>query len=163
MFTPLYLSTRSLLSDSVVVTRLPVRRKIVNTRNRHGVVNGKIRTIEATPGSIVYERTMRTKAKRPTAGGARARHGTGRHHERPGQLRARPAHRKKRVQASNSAPSLRVHIQPNGTGAQFWIGGQDGEAIVTSRVYPSSGAARQALIELIVALGQDDFESFDHT
>ena len=101
---------------------------------------------------------MQKTTRRPAASRARARAGNGRHHARPGKLRARAGDRQEREQAGGCA--LRVHITRLGTHARFFAVDQAGETLITSRLYATPQAAKQGLIGLVMAIQADDFETY---
>jgi uncharacterized protein YegP (UPF0339 family) len=104
---------------------------------------------------------MRTKTRKPAKSRARARRRHGRDHERAVDVRARPESGPEHLQSGSS--TLRVNLTRIGSHSRFFITGADGETIVTSRLYSTPKAAKQGLIDLVMAIQADDFESFDHT
>lgn len=104
---------------------------------------------------------MGTKTRKSTKGRARARRRRGQDHERPGVVRARAEDRPEHQHAGSSA--LRVNLTRIGSHSRFFVAGADGETIVTSRLYSGPKEAKQGLIDLVMAIQADDFETFDHT
>jgi len=101
--------------------------------------------------------------RKSAKGRARARGGTGRHHERPGVVRARAEDRPEHQHAGGGTASLRVNLTRIGSHSRFFVTGADGETIITSRLYTDPKKAKQGLIDLVMAIQADDFETFDHT
>jgi len=107
------------------------------------------------------------QTRRTPKGRARARGRTGRHHERPSVVRARAKDRSEHQQAGGS--SARIHfvcpsagVTARGARTQFFIV-LGGVTVVTSKYYETTEEAKQGLIDLVMAIQADDFETFDHT
>lgn len=104
-----------------------------------------------------------SKTKRPAKRRARARNRNGRLDEGAIDIRTRSEDRAESGRLGESPARLRVNLTRIGTRSRFWFAGEDGGAIVTSRLYVSPKEAKTALIDFIMAIQADDFESFDHT
>lgn len=94
---------------------------------------------------------------------ARAHQGRGRDHEHDHRVQPGSADRALGGAAGKSPALLRVNLTKIGSHNRFFITGADGETIITSRLYPGPKEAKKGLIDLVMAIQADDFETFDHT
>lgn len=100
---------------------------------------------------------------KPPKRSSRAHPRVRRDHARAVQLRAGPEARQNPVPTGASAPRLRISITRIGSHTRWVAVNQAGETVVTSKLHAGPKGAKQGLIDFVLAVQADDFETFDLT